>query len=306
MLESDKYIKFFRLFVAIALGSSLVMNFTLLSRLDQLENQVHSVSNNQHNIISNVNGQTSHIQSVLNDIKEEQSWLSTITMDLNTQELKDGLAEATFEWQVKELQNDSEVIFNYAYGDNEDYTAIPAKELQHGLFQVKVPIKFKIEPLWEVGLITTNSNNQQEMSKQEMEEKMAEEQRQNPLKYFVSVSYDDMVKSGNIQTEHLGHVGMNDYGIIQTDIHMDDENFDVTLIHNNLNNSSIVIEEVYLLKYEDKKFVEKVELESDDQNNPSDQDVHFFYLNQIKQYEDARLVIKVVYSNGETFKKEVY
>lgn len=100
------------------------MNFTLLSRLDEVEDQLNFVSNNQHNIMNNVNNQTSHIQDVLNDIKEEQSWISTIKMDVNTKELEAGKAEATFEWQVKELQNGSEVVFNYVYGNKEDYISL--------------------------------------------------------------------------------------------------------------------------------------------------------------------------------------
>ncbi|WLD93999.1 hypothetical protein [Alkalihalobacillus sp. AL-G] len=300
-MHSDKYLKIFRIFVALALVISLVLNFTFLSRLNQLEHQVNTVFNNQHNIISDVNGQTSHIQNVLNDIKEEQSWISGIDLDVNTNDFEDGQAEATFEWQVKELQNDSEVVFNYAYGDDsEEYTTLPAKELQQGLFQVKVPFEVDVEPLWEVSLETPDSNTKQEMTKKEMEE-----HHQNILKYYVSVSYDDMVKSGEIHTEPLGHLGTKDYGIVQTDIYMHKENVSIALISHNVNDS-IVVEEAYLMMYKGETLIGEKEIESDDENNPPDQSVRLFNLNQVDRYEDMRLVIKVVYTNGETFKKEVY
>lgn len=69
----------------------------------------------------------------MNQFKEEQSWISRIAMIFDPREAEDGEATATFEWQVKELQINSEVTFNYVYGDGEDFIALPAKELQNGL-----------------------------------------------------------------------------------------------------------------------------------------------------------------------------
>ncbi|MCF6409585.1 hypothetical protein [Pseudalkalibacillus salsuginis] len=279
------------------------MNFKLFSKMDQLENQLNNVSYVQQDIISNVNGQTGHIENVLNGIKEEQSWISRINMDVNTYEIEDGQAEATFEWQVKELQSDSEVVFHYAYGDREDFTTIPAEEGQQGLFQVKVPVEVDVGPQWEV---VRNPSSHNEMSKKEMEEKMEEEHRQNTIEYYVTVSYGDMVKSGEIHTENLEHLGTNNYGILQTDVHMYDRKFDVTLMNHNVNASSFVVEEAYLFKYEDERLLGKEKIKIDEQYDPSDEMMRFFHLNQVDQYEDMRLVIKVVYSNGGTFEKEVY
>jgi hypothetical protein len=307
VLVNDKYIKYFRAFVAVALVGSLAVNFTLLSKISQLENRMNFVTNHQQNIMNELSGQTSHIQTDMNDIKQEQSWISTIKMELNKKEIVEGQADAIYKWQVKELQTDSEVFFNYAYGDSEDYITLTADELQQGMFQVKVPIEVPMEPLWDYGLFPSDSivqkevseKEQKEMSEKEMEQKRLEQYK---LKYFVSVSYGDMVKSGEIHTEHLEHFGTNYYGIIQTDLHMDDENFDVAVTNHNVNGSSNVVEEAYLLKYEDETFIGEEEIQLDEQDHIAS----FFYLNQEEQYEDMRLVIKVVYSDGATFEKEVY
>jgi hypothetical protein len=299
-LNSDKYKKIFSLFVTAALITSLIMNFTLLNRLNQLENQIYDLSNNQHNIINNINGQTGHIQSVMNDMKEQQSWISTINMEVDTKDLVDGQAEVTFEWQVKELQNDSEVVFNYVYGNSEEYTAIPAEEVQQGLFQVKIPIEVEIEPFWDVSIIPSDSSPQQGISKKEMEA----EHMQDTLKYFVSVSYDDMVKSGEVYNEYIGKFGMNYYSMIQTDIFMNEGNLDISLTNHGAEDTMMVVKQAYLLKYEGEKLIGEEEIEPD--NNIPDPNFRPFHLQQVKQYEDMRLVIKVVYSNGETFEKEVY
>jgi hypothetical protein len=305
-LESDKFIKFFRIFIGAALVVSLVMNFSLFSRLDHLENQMNVVTNNQYNTMNTLDSQTSHIQTVLNDFKNEQSWIGTINMDVNPEELENGKAEATFKWQVKELQNDAEVVFNYAYAESEDYITIPAKKMQQGLFQVKVPIEVKVEPQWEIGVRTTDSNTQQKMRKKEMEKKRMEDSKENTFKYFVSVSDDDMVKSGEIHTEDLGHLATNYYGFIQIEIDSIDKNLNVTLLHDNVSGLSNSLEEAYLLKYEGERLIEEEQIESDDQNRPPDHSVRFFHLDQVEKYEDMRLVVKVVYSNEATFEKEVY
>jgi hypothetical protein len=299
-LNSDKYKKLFRIFVTAALLISLIMNFTLLSKIDQLENEVNNVSQNQHHIISNVDSQTNQIHHALNEFKREQSWISTVIMDINTNNLKAGKAEAIFDWQVKELHNDSEVMFNYAYGESEDFKSIPAKELQKGIFQVNLPIEFELEPEWQVGVIT--SSNIQEESKIEEESAF----NQNNLKYFVSVNYDDMVKSSEIYTEHLGHFGSNVYGFLQTDLHFHDDMMSVTLMNHRVHDSSNVLEEAYLLKYEGKSFIGEEELLFDEQLSPPDELLRHFQLDRVKQYENMNLILKVVYSNGDTFEKEVY
>ncbi|WP_164669894.1 hypothetical protein [Virgibacillus doumboii] len=301
-MDREKYLKIFGVFVAVVLVISLVMNFKLLSGLNQLENQVSSISSNQHNITRSVSNETNHIQSVLNDMKKEQSWISDIKMNVDSEELEDGEAAATFEWQVKEFQKDSEVVFNYAYGNSEDFTAIPAKELEQGLFQAEVPFEVEMGPQWEVMVTDPDSKPPQGTSKQEIEEK----HRQQTLKYFVSVSNDDKLRSGEIQTQYLGKLGTERYGTIHSDVHLREKNVSVTVNNHNIKELSNVVEEAYLLKYENEKLIEEEKMKLGDEQNSPDHQSRLFHLDQLEQYEDMRLVVKVVYSNGETFEKEVY
>jgi len=300
-----KYSKYFKIFVVLALITSLGMKVAMVSRLNQIESQVTSISNTQHNILSNVDGQTSHIQSVLNDMKEEQSWISSINMDVNPTNLEEGQLEVTFEWQVKELHSDSEVIFNYVYGDSKEYIEIPAEEIQQGLFQVKIPVEVEMEPQWEIGMISGPSNGERELSKQEIEKSLDEEERERILTYFVSVSHDETVKSGELHSENLGYYGTNYYGIIQTDIHLNDS-LSVMLAYHQVTESSPIVEEAYLLKYNNGSLVGEEEIKSEKQHNLHDDRFGMFHLDGVEDYDDMQLVIKVVYRNGSVFEKEVY
>jgi hypothetical protein len=303
MLKDKHYIKYVSIAIAGGLVISLILNFTLISKINDLQYQVNNLSATQFDIRHSVENQVSEIQNVLNDFTKEQSWISSIDMEVNTKNVVDGQANATFKWQVKEFESGSEVVFNYAYGNSEDFKTVQAEELQNGLFQADVPITVDLEPVWEIGVAMSDSDKQQEeVSKKEMEEKMAE----HTLKYFVSVSTDDKVQSSQVYTEHLGYFGTSLYGVILLDLISNKDQFNIHLMNDIVDESSVFIEEAYLLKYQGETLLGEAKLMLDDENYPHDVRIRNFHLDQIEKQENMRLVVKVVYSNGKTFEKQVY
>lgn len=298
----DKFLKQFSIFLGLVVIISLVINFILLSKINQLTLDISNIWSEQQNISSNVNNQADHIESVLNDINEQQSWISAINMDIDTKNIKRGQAGVTFEWQVKELQRDSKVVFNYMYGDGEDYVAVPAKEIQQGLFQVKIPFEVKLGPQWEAW-VSGEVNREITHNKEIVGETM-----QNTIRYFVSVSYGDMVKSGEMQTEDLGYLGASAYGNVQADIDLQEDHFNVFLSNRNESRPSFTVENAYLLKYENDKLIEEIEFESNNEDSQGQPEpgYRYFYLTQMKEYDGMRLIVKVIYHNGDTFEREVY
>jgi hypothetical protein len=307
-LENKNHKKYFQIFIAAALVISLIMNFNLLSRLDNVENELNNVYHSINDIDSTIYSQTDEIRNVINDMKEEQSWISRINMDFDPSKAVGGKAVATFDWQVRELQGDSGVLFHYAVGEGDDYRAIPADELQPGVFQVEVPVELKLEPMWEVGVITTtSSSNIEEESKQAIEEKMIKQDREHRMKYFVSVTYGNSVKNGEIHHENLGHFGTRYYGILRADIHLFDDTFNISLFNDFVDRPSSYVEKAYLLKYEGSTFIGEEEIILENQNQPEDEIwPRFFHLTEVEKKDNMRFTIKVIFANGETFEKEVY
>lgn len=286
---------YFTIIVLVMLGVSLGMNFSLLDKFGQIQSQMSLFSDSQFRIIEEVDNQTNYLHDLLNEFTEEQSLISTITMEINTEKLESGDVEATFQWQVKEYHEDADVVFHYAFGDTETYSSIPAVELERGLFHVKVPFDLELEPEWEIktyddgGLLGETTE----------ETPIAE------LSYFVSVSDGDLIKSGALQTDNLGYLGMNNYGLVFADVHIYNDDPLMIWVSNHMVDTSIYLEEAYLLKYENSRLIdeENLELEPYDENNP---DSRYFSRSQIEDYEDMRIVLKVVYNNGDTFEKEIY
>ncbi|MBE4909190.1 hypothetical protein IMZ08_14075 [Bacillus luteolus] len=283
------------------------MNLNLLSRQGTLENQLNNLYHSINDINSTVYSQTDELRNVINNMKEEQSWISRINMDFDPSKVAGSKAFATFNWQVRELQGDSEVLFHYAVGEGDDYRAIPADELQPGVFQVQVPVEIKLEPMWEVGVITTTSSNIHEETKQAIEEKMIKQDQEHRMKYFVSVTYGNLVKNGEIHTENLGHYGTKYYGILRADIHLFENTLNVSLFNDFVDRPSSYVEKAFLLKYEGSTAIGEEEIILEDQNQPEDEIwPRFFHLADVERKDNMRYTIKVIFANGETYEKEVY
>lgn len=298
-METEKLKKNFKVFLGMALSGSLIMNFMLISKVNGLNNRLDNVSSEQQNILHSVNSQSGEMQQILNQFKEELSWIGPVEMDVNTNGLGEGQAQVRFKWQVKERETDSKVFFHYATGTNSEFEKLQVEELEQGLFQAKIPITVKLEPLWDVRVIESRSN-MEEMTETAKEEVRME---QYSLKYFVSVESGVAVKSSEVQSESLDYLGTNQYGILQGDLHRKGKQASVTLTQHKTSGETSVVEEAYLLKYQDGTFIGEEPLQLED-----DQDENFrhFQLWEISPYEeDMRFVIKVVYQDGATFEREV-
>ncbi|MCT2535178.1 hypothetical protein NC661_11710 [Aquibacillus koreensis] len=294
-----KNVKIISGIVVVLLVVSVILNLSLLSKLKNVEYQLSDLEFSQQININRVNDQISYIQSAMDNIRQENSWISEINVDFDTDinESKDTLA--TFEWKIEELRKEAEVNFNYAFGANEEYASIPAEQVNDGVFHVTIPIEVHVEPLWEVSIFDerTNEFNQPKHKKDDYDQDFL---------YFVSMTNDDVVKSSEIHTDNLSYIGTSQYGVIETQVNLFEEEFNVTIQSYDAGESPFRIEEVYLLKYEDNSVVDEQKLDPEADNHTVGHPYAFFNSTQIKRSENMNLTIKVVYSNGDTFEEEVY
>ncbi|WP_453990886.1 hypothetical protein [Bacillus nitroreducens] len=284
----------------LALVGSLILNFTLLTKLNQLEEQVHYISATSQDFSHRIDNQASQVYDALEEFKNEQSWISSVTMDIDKTNFNNGQAKAIFNWQIKEWQHGSNVLFHYSFGDRKEYFTLTAEEVEKGFFQVKVPFEFDKEPQWHVGLITSEAYHSEEVTEKELDS-----EDENSINYYITVSDGDYVKSSEIQQEFLDKFRTSFYGILQTDVHQFKSKLDITLIHYQIGENSANIEKAYLLKYEQDTLIGEEEMQTSDENS-AEYGERFFQLNQVDPYDEMRLILKVVYNTGETFEKEIY
>jgi hypothetical protein len=281
--------RYFSVIVTIFLLISLIMNFTLSSKVGRVENQLINLSNNQQHILSSVNSQVDNIRFVMNDIQKQQSWISEITMDVRSKDLPNDKLIAQFNWQIKDRSNKTKVIFHYALGGKDTFTSIEADDLQNGLYHVEIPLRVDLEPQWEIFL----REQETESENYEIDKKRKEELNQQSMRYFVSISDNDNVKSSDISTWYVGDVGNEKYGVISV-------NLDFIQDHSSIMVTTYktgIIEKLQLLRYKNESLV-------DEQDFMPEFD--HYIMNDVDLDSTTRLVLRVTYKNGETFEKVIY
>ncbi len=278
------------------------MNFRMFSKMDQVEQQIHSISNSQQQLTDSVNRQSNEINGILQDFKQEQSWISDIRMQPNTETDSDGQMQLGFEWQVKELPDNAEVDFHYSLGKQDEFEQVSSKQLQDGLFQASFPVEVETRPQWEVTYI----GNQHAQEQMQVEEQTDEDRRNHDLRYYVTVSHGETLKSSTIQRSNIEHLRRGGYGVVQVDLNQHQDSYSVHVI-NHETSTNVMLEDVYVLTYKNGTLVEEQKLEPDSgqpENAPNR--TTFYHLNKIEADEDTRFVMKAVYNNGETFEKNVH
>jgi hypothetical protein len=281
--------KYFSVIVTIILLISLIMNFTLSSKVGQVENHLINLSNNQQQILSSVNSQVDNIRFVMNDIQKQQSWVSEITMDVSSKDLPNDKMVAQFNWQIKERSSKSKVMFHYALGEKDTFTSIEVDDLQNGLYHVEVPLNVNLEPQWEIFLREQDS----ESDNYEMDRKRKEELNQQSMRYFVSITENDNVKSSDISTWYVGEVGNEKYGVVSV-------NLDFIQDHSSILVTTYktgIIDKLQLLRYKNESLV-------DEQDFMPEFD--HYIMNDVDLDNATRLILRVTYKNGETFEKVIY
>lgn len=296
---SHKYMKPFMIFVSVVLVISLITNFNLLSKVNELENRVNSVYHTQQNIANNISGQSNQMRQVLNQFIDEQSWIGRIEMNNDMSAIDQGEAILIFTWQVKELHPDSEVEFHYAYGPSEEFISLPAEEIQQGLYQANIPIEVSLEPQWSMNY-TMHEKSPASRIEKDADIKAADQQS---FRYFVSVTTEDKVRNGDIQSEHLGYLGAMYYGDIITEVRLDEEYFTVNLTYHRSYESTQPIEKVYLLTYDNSTLIGEQEIEFDHLMNGGP--LQFIRSDQLERNVQMQHVLRVRYSDGKIFKKEI-
>jgi ribosomal protein S8 len=306
-------VKYFKIIVVGGLCASLILNFTLLSKLDDIDNKMNNLSNYQQQVVNTVNAQVSQINNTINQIKEEQSWLSAINVETTMDESDKSKAMVNFEWQVKELQNNSEVLFNYKKNEENDYHSIEAIDLENGFFRVVMPVEVTLEPVWNSYIFDRGSHsNIEPVRVMEGRKEAYESLNQLSFDYYISVSHDDMIKSAEINTVRIEDMGARYFGYLEVRTDIDkNNNYNMSLISGKMYNTSIYLKEVYLEKFRNGQLVETEKIEERsiayEGGMPAREDTNEFYKQTSEEKLDySSLVLKVIYSDGSVFEREIY
>lgn len=302
--------KHFKVVVIGMLAVSLFLNARLLVKVSDMEHRVNSISSYQSHLMSRVDSQTSNLHYLLDEFVKEQSWISPIQMDMKGNIAK-GDTQLYFTWQVKELAENSEVVFHYKHGQESEYRSVSAIEKGHGLFEAVVEVDIPMQPEWytHIGGARGPYEEQVEMV---VEESYWRDHHENDLSYYVSVTKDDTIKSSQMDTRNIGHLGTSYYGMIEAFGHIDNQGYHISVSRPPYySDNHLYLTEVYVKKFMDGRLVADEQL-LQDQPHPGRGTYEQYQSFQTKSpnanenIEFTSLVVKVVFNNGETFEREIY
>jgi hypothetical protein len=301
--------KYFKAVVVGLLVVSLVINARLLSRLSNLEDQVDSIYYSQSDISSTVEHQASNFYGILEEFKREQSWISPVRMEVGNKNLGSGQMQLNFNWQIRELVTNSEVAFYYKLGEAPKYSSAPAVEIGKGLFEVSIPLDFQLEPEWYTAVSVGSSAS---MEGDAIDEGYMKDYNKSEISYYVTVSKDDLVKSSEITTDNIGYLGNHYYGSLETFVDIYDEGFHLSVLTMPSDRRN-VLQEAYLQKYKNGQLIEEEKLDFNETEQDSNRQIEhgFHYYKNFpnvsnEKFEYTKLVLKVIYSDGESFERVIF
>ena len=280
--------------LSLSLVIILIMNFLLISKIDDLNNRVQNLSNNYNNLQSSISSVTSNVNQILDRFTREQSWITPVQINHEKSDVDTEQVLAVFNWQIKDYLEGSEVIFHYRLSDSEEFKAISAESTNTGFFEVSLPLEMKAEPSWEVHVTRTAERGV-------MEEAVTKiNQADQSIRCYVSMKTKDSLKSSEVSYLNYEYLAHMKYEPVRGHVHISRNNYNISLFEDNNSNNSF--ESITAEFYNGNNLIVKKPVEVQDaQNGMKD-----YSLSYDSGSEDiSHIILKVKYKNGDTFQKEI-
>ncbi len=274
-------------FVAVLI---LIMNIVLITKIGDLSNQVEDLTRNNNNLQSSLNVITSNVNQSLDQFTKERSWISPVEVNDEKTTVGNEQGLAVLNWQIKDYQENAEVIFHYRQAESEEFKNIPALNKGAGFFEVSLPMEIKVEPFWNIQVVRSEKfgTSTAEMAKQ-VEQTVG-------YNYYVSMKTGDIIKSSEISYFDVAYLAKVKYEPIQGHVEIKNNKYSISLVENQ-DFASV------LVKFFDGDHV----IATKAMHVPADQNgLRSYALSYDPGSQSiSHIVIQVKYMNGNTFEKEI-
>lgn len=281
--------------LSLAVALILFMNLVLLLKIGNLNDQVKVLSQSSNQLQSNIHSVSMNVNQSLERFTREQSWITPV--QINHELTKGGIeqGQAVLNWQIKDLREGSKVIFHYRWSESEDFQAIEAENKATGFFQVQIPLKLKAEPYWDVRVALTGERESAQQAA--MEIKQAEQS----ILCYVSLKTKDSVKNSEVSYLDLGYLANSKYEPVRGHVNINRSHYNISLFEDHSGKNSF--ESFAVEFYNGSNLVAEKPLEVREERSG----IKNYYLSYNAGSESiSRILLKVKYSNGDTFQKEIF
>lgn len=278
----------------------LIMNYVLMTKINDLDNQINVLSQNYHNLQANLNSVSGNMQNTLNHFTREQSWITPVLVDNEKSRMENEQLTAVLNWQIKDYQEGAEVLFHYRKSDSGDFIMLPPEKKGVGFFEISLPIKEKAEPAWELSVSEKeDSGTKNHIPRPAIEEKV--DSMNQAIEFYISMKINDITKSSDISYLDLAYLTGTKYDPIQGHVDIKQNKCSISLYDNY--SGSHNYESVTARFYDDGNLIEEKDVPVMQQTDNDMKIYSLIYDEGSKNISYVELVVK--YTNGNTFKKVV-
>lgn len=276
------------------------MNIVLITKIGELNNRIQNLSHNYNNLQSSLNSVTSNVNQSLDRFTREQSWITPIQINHEKSKVDDDQGLVVFNWQIKDYQEGSEVVFHYRESDSEEFKTISAESVDTGLFEVSLPMEVKAEPFWELNVSWSGERGAEQVTKHEQVVREIKQSVQT-LRCYVSMENDGTIKSSEVSYQNFDYLTHMKYEPIRGHVSINDNHYNISLFEEkNTNNGyeSLIVE-----FYNGDNLVTREQLKvQEDQNGMRLYDLAY----NSGSENISHVILEVKYKNGDTFQKEIF
>jgi len=288
-LQSDR-----RLFLILVIV--LIINIVLLGKVADLNNQIQSLRHNYNNLQSDISSISGNVNSTLDRFTREQSWITPVQVDDGKTRVDGEQGLAVLHWQIKDFPEGAGVIFHYSQEKSGEFTAVPAKNIGAGLFEVEIPFEITVEPFWEIDV------SKRTMGGTATSEHVVERPRPDyqSVGYYVSMKTGDVTRSSEIAYIDVAYLAKEKYEPIVGHVDINNNKYHISLYEYTHNPNRF--ESIKARFHNGSRIIAEKDVEVQDNTGPS----KTYSLTYDAGSQDiSHLVIQVKYTNGKTFEKKV-
>ncbi len=275
----------------------LIINIILLGKVGDLNNQIQNLRHDYNSLQSGISSISGNVNSTLDRFTREQSWITPVRVDDEKTKVDGEQGLAVLNWQIKDFREGAEVVFHYRQNESGEFTAVPAKNIGDGFFEIEIPFEITVEPFWEIGV------SKRTMGGTATSEHVVERPRQDyqSVSYYVSMKTGDVIRSSEIAYVDVAYLAKIKYEPIVGNIDINNNKYYISLYEYTHNANRF--EFIKAKFYNGSKIVAEKAVEVQDNAGPT----RTYSLTYDGGSQDiSHLVIEVEYTNGKTFERKVF
>ncbi|MGI6449237.1 MAG: hypothetical protein ACOX3R_02775 [Desulfitobacteriia bacterium] len=297
----------------------LFLNFFLVTEISELNNRLENLNHNYNNLQSNLHSLTGDVNHSLERFTREQSWITPVRINEEKSRVDPEKALVVLNWQIKDFEEGSEVVLHYRKADAEEFRAIAAESSNNTVFfEASLPLEMKAEPSWDISVSFSGKNRTSEGAA-EIPEKAAEmissekSDAQQALQCYVSMKTKNQIKSSELSYLNYSYLAHLKFEPVQGHVHIDGNKHYIQLTGVRIGSNAV--KSVFAEFYSGQKLIAKKEVPARDVQITSDGNKPEPVRGEINHYSleydsgseaISRLILEVIYSNGDSFNKEIF